>query len=186
MEDWVTQIIDELKKTKQNDQKTSNFIEQIGATMIGVKPACLVSISSKKCLKLCKTNFTNSSPVAFVVVKCCGEKKQLFIYHKEKLRSVLTNAKNRRCLIELGYPKEGNVETYVRLLVEKLRSEQFPHESGLFFGYPLKDVCGFMGKAIPYRKTMGWRMYGDTRISENVYYQFKNARSYVRDMLLRA
>ncbi len=185
MEDWITQIIDELKKTKQNDQTTSNFIEQIGATIIGVKPACLISISSKKCLRLCNANFTGSSPVAFVVVKCNGEKKQLFIYHKEKLRFVLMNAQNRRCLIELGYPKDGSVETYVRLLVEKLRGAQFPHESGLFFGYPLKDVYGFMGKAIPYRKTMGWRMYGDTRASEKIYYQFRNARSYVKDMLLR-
>lgn len=44
---------------------------------------------------------------------------------------------------------------------------------------------GFMDAPIPYSKTTGWRMYGDTLASEKVYYQFRSVRRYVRNMMLQ-
>ena len=99
---------------------------------------------------------------------------------------MLSNVDIRCYLEKYGYPEDGTSEAYVRLLARKLHCAQFPHEIGLFFGYPLKDVRGFMGEPIPYIKTMGWRMYGDTRVSEKVYYQHKNARLYVKNVMLQA
>ena len=186
MEDWAAQVIRSTKESEYTDREMRDFIEQMGATMIGVKPACLIYIRSKKCLEFCKTHFTKGNPVAFVIIKGNNGKKQLFIYHKEGLNAALSDAENRRFLIKLAYPADGNVEKYVYRLAKKLRSTRFPHEIGIFFGYPLKDVCGFMGAPIPYRKTLGWRMYGDTGASEEIYYQFRNARRSVRNMVLEA
>ena len=162
------------------------FIEQVGATIVGIKPACLISVRGKDCLALCKKHFAGSGSVSFVIVKAAKGKKRLFIYHKKSLDFVLSDAKTREYLAKCGYPDDGTSGTYVRLLARRLRGARFPHEIGLFFGYPLKDVRGFMGEPIPYSKTMGWRMYGDTKVSEKVYYQHKNARLYVRNVMLQA
>lgn len=182
----MIQDLIESDKNGQPSRELIRFIEQIGATIFGVKPACLINVHEKECLALCRKHFTGSGTVLFVIIKATKGKKRLFIYHKKSLDSLLSNAEIRRYLVEWRYPKNGSVQTYVRLLARKLRGEQFPHEIGLFFGYPLKDVRGFMGAPIPYSKTMGWRMYGDTRVSERVYYQFRSARLYVRNVMLQA
>lgn len=180
--EWVAEI-QKLIQSATHTKEMSNFIERIGSTIVGVKPACLVSIGSKECMKLCGTHFAVTESVGFVIVKKAQGRKQLFIYHRECIKTVFDNPENRRFLCALGYPETGEVDQYVRVLMRKIRSAQFPHEIGIFFGYPLKDVCGFMGAEIPYRKTMGWRMYGDTRISEKIYNQYRHARQSVRLML---
>lgn len=163
------------------------FIESIGATLMGVKPACLVNVSSPKCMALCEKHFTHPGSLAYASIKGRERRSQLFIYHIESLEGVLADTETSRYLMRLGYPAEGSVDVYVDLLAGKLRSGVFPHEIGVFLGYPLKDVCGFMGASpIPYRKTMGWKMYGDIRPSEEMYHQFRSARHYVRDMMRSA
>ena len=180
--EWVTEI-QKLIQSATHTKEISNFIEQIGSTIVGVKPACLISVGSKECIKLCGTHFAATGSVRCAIVKKAQGRKQLFIYHCECIKAVLDNPENRRYLYALGYPEAGEVDQYVQVLIRKIRSAQFPHEIGIFFGYPLKDVCGFMGAEIPYRKTMGWRMYGDTRASEKIYNQYRHARQSVRLML---
>ncbi len=170
-------------QTGKSDREALSLIESIGATLIGVKPASLISVRSVECLKLCHTCFACGGVVAFATVKRTGEKTQLFFYHRDCLQSVLSDVQTRYCLTHMGYPKQGTADQYVRQLIQKMRGTDFPHEAGLFFGYPCKDVRGFMGAPIPYRKTLGWRMYGDTRISEMLYNRYRNARGFVRAML---
>ncbi len=177
------ETIRQFAQTGKSDRETADILESIGATILGVKPASLINIRSIECLKLCKNYFACSGSVAFVIVKGTEEKNQLFFYHKQCLQTVLSDTDTRCCLIRLGYPKQGSADQYVHILTQKMRSAEFPHEAGFFFGYPYKDVCGFMGAPIPYRKTMGWRMYGDTRLSEMIYNLYRNARGYVRAVL---
>ena len=188
MENFAGIIYDfiESKEQNQTSREMISFIEQIGATIVGIKPACLIGVYDKDCFAFCKKHFTGNSPVSFVIVSGKRGRKRLFIYHKKSLELLLSNVEIRCYLEKCGYPENSTSEAYVRLLARKLHGTEFPHEIGLFFGYPLKDVQGFMGEPIPYRKTMGWRMYGDTRVSEKVYYQHKNARLYVRNVMLQA
>ena len=176
----------ESNKPNQTSREMISFIEQIGATIVGIKPACLIGVHDKGCLAFCKKHFTGNSPISFVIVRGKKGRKRLFVYHKKSLDLLLSNVDVRCYLVKCGYLEASTSEAYVRSLARKLRGAQFPHEIGLFFGYPLKDVRGFMGAPIPYSKTMGWRMYGDTRTSEEVYYQHKNARLYVRNVMLQA
>lgn len=164
-------------------REVCDFMEQIGATLMGVKPASILSIRAAECLDVCKKNFLKDSPLAFVIIRDANGGKQIFLYHKERLGKVLQDNRVRRYLTALGYPPDGTTDGFVRVLAKKLRGGDFPHEIGIFLGYPLKDVYGFMGAKIPYRKTMGWRMYGDIRASEAAYHSFRDARGSVRRML---
>lgn len=48
-------------------------------------------------------------------------------------------------------------------LVRRLnRGEDFPHEIGLFLGYPAEDVSGFIRHGARCAKCVGtWKVYGD-------------------------
>ncbi len=179
----VPEIVRRFAQAGTLSKESVRLLESTGATLMGVKPASLINVHSSECVKLCKTHFAWGEPVACEIVKATEEKAQLFFYHQGCLQAVLADAVNRLFLVRLGYPEHGTPDQYVHMLIQKMRSPHFPHEAGLFFGYPIKDVCGFMGAPIRYRKTMGWRMYGDTFISEMIYARYKNARSFVRGML---
>ena len=68
---------------------------------------------------------------------------------------------NRRWLVRMGYPAEGTAEDFLRELVRRARGETLPHEVGVFVGYPLKDVIGFVRRlpATPLHNGP-WRIYG--------------------------
>ena len=57
---------------------------------------------------------------------------QVFFYHKEALSKILSQKVNRDFLVNLGYPAEFNLHRYLQILKEKLLSEEFPHEIGIF------------------------------------------------------
>lgn len=51
----------------------------------------------------------------------------------------------------------------INRLIKKLREEpDFPHEIGLFLGYPLEDVKGFIENKADCSKCSGcWKVYGN-------------------------
>ena len=62
-----------------------------------------------------------------------------------------------------GYPVGAAVETMLDRLGERLRTEtEFPHEIGLFLGYPPEDVEGFQRHRGRNCKLCGyWKVYSD-------------------------
>ena len=94
---------------------------------------------------------------------------------------------NKRCINFLkfvGYSSEYRLNDYMDELVYRLQSEEFPHEIGVFLGYPLKDVLGFMGygknKLVEIRN---WRIYGDQKTSYEVYNNFMRDKAIMREMV---
>ena len=61
------------------------------------------------------------------------------------------------------------------------QSGQFPHEIGLFLGYPPCDVLGFLHDAGRHSKLSGyWQVYGDAQAALALFAKYKNADVYAR------
>lgn len=167
MKQWV--------KDSTTDQIAScYFCSNVGVVYSGVKPAEIISVSKenlKQCSALCHS-------INYSIFGKKEGKYKLLVYHPAKLEETLRNKIVLQSLRQLGYPETFHLEDYVNTLVTRLQSsEDFPHEIGFFLGYPVKDVLSFMGFIqLPLAKTMGWRMYGDTKTSEQVYFQIKHAK----------
>ena len=60
-------------------------------------------------------------------------------------------------------------------LIRRLsRSEDFPHEIGLFLGYPCEDVRGFIDNKAACAKCVGcWKVYGDEEKAKKQFERFK-------------
>ena len=144
-----------------------NFCSSIGVVYAGVKPAEILCVSAQRlnrCILLRES-------LGFVVLRKCDGRYWLFVYHPERLEATLRQHSLRSHLKKLGYDEEFTLEGYLSTLMFRLRHEaQFPHEIGFFLGYPMKDVLGFMGRIdLPLGKIQGWRMYGNTCSSEQLY-----------------
>ena len=67
-----------------------------------------------------------------------------YLYRPGQLRCVLAGERERAFLAEQGYP-DLHVEAAVDLLCARLaQGGAFPHEIGLFLGYPIDDVVAFI------------------------------------------
>ena len=85
----------------------------------------------------------------------------LYLFRPKMLKRDLTNPLAARLLSECGYTcTDANV--CLARLIARLRTEpDFPHEIGLFLGYPPADVDGFMHRKEACKLSGLWKVYDD-------------------------
>ncbi|WP_371025148.1 DUF3793 family protein [Paraclostridium ghonii] len=176
-------------KNRINSSYIKWILELLGPVILGSKPSEILNISlndNRKEYKIKQINsfFKNCSRLKYeMVYKNNGEIKMLFI-NKQALTETLNNKKCINFLRFIGYPNDYTLENYINFLLNRLKENEFPHEIGIFLGYPLKDVVGFMGYGnYELQKTKYWKVYGSTEISDRIYNNFLEDRKKMRNML---
>lgn len=77
-----------------------------------------------------------------------------------------------RILRERGYSTERISRCILKLMERLGQGEKFPHEIGLFLGYPPEDVCGFIENKVC--KYVGcWKVYGDEEKARKLFTKYK-------------
>lgn len=96
----------------------------------------------------------------------------IYVYRISRLKNDLKNTEARQILTRLGY-SPGRPEKCIARLSRRIRSTpEFPHEIGLFLGYPPEDVRGFIEKR-PCKFAGLWKIYGDVDSAKT---RFQNLR----------
>ena len=85
-------------------------------------------------------------------------KALIYLYRPAMLEKDLRDPVAAGILRDAGYPDGSNARRISRLIRRLEESDSFPHEIGLFLGYPAVDVRGFIrrGKC---RYTGLWKVY---------------------------
>lgn len=153
-------------------------------TLMGVKPANLVSLIHFESFNYMIQNYNahlNEKDIYFHPVHQCNCKQLLLVYRKSKLIKTLCDPQKRVFLLSYGYPVyyNHNVHTYfdaiLSYLAKRIQSQNgFPHEIGIFLGYPLEDVVGFIThNGANYKCSGCWKVYGDEILSRRLFAQYK-------------
>ena len=98
----------------------------------------------------------------------------LYIYRPKMLSQDLESPQNCVLLKECGYKNSCESQCICTLIRHLNESGTFPHEIGLFLGYPPEDVRGFIdnrGKNSKYTGT--WKVYGDVESSKRKFEQYR-------------
>lgn len=98
----------------------------------------------------------------------------IYLYRPNRLCQDLTDPIAAHLLEDRGYPC-ANADRCVVVLVNKLRcSGEFPHEIGLFLGYPPIDVEGFITHRAQDFKCVGdWKVYGDEEQAKKTFARYR-------------
>ncbi|MEI3013614.1 MAG: DUF3793 family protein [Ruthenibacterium lactatiformans] len=85
-----------------------------------------------------------------------------------------------RFLQACGYPVSMGTGRLLDELSRRMRSAKaggFPHEIGLFLGYPLEDVTGFIAAGgAEYRCSGCWKVYGDVEQAQHLFRRYAACR----------
>lgn len=155
--------------------------------LLGVKAACLMSLASDAYPRLetlaGRYNARLTGP-RFLVLGRCRERSLLLVYRPELLEAALDQPLARVILAGRGYPVDGPLPWLLRRLMDRLEGEgDFPHEVGLFLGYPPEDVLGFLADSDGTGcKLCGtWKVYHDVEGAKRQFHLYDRC----RDWLLR-
>ncbi len=88
----------------------------------------------------------------------------IFIYRPSLLKECMNDTLAQKILLNCGYDyKDFNSQgRSISRLAARIKGNQFPHEIGIFLGYPPKDVEGFIdNNAANYKMSGLWKVYDD-------------------------
>lgn len=86
----------------------------------------------------------------------------VYVYRREQLKRTLSGHSCRQFLEQAGYQGTDPDSLLDQLACRMLTQAEFPHEIGIFLGYPLRDVIGFIENRGQNFTCCGlWKSYGD-------------------------
>lgn len=187
--------------------------EKCAATLLGYKPASLFSLNRAKWADFDSLYpIIRNELLPFLSIRCLKKDSDSFlilVYRVEALAELLSASEVRNFLACYGYPKEcldicskyyscnencsdceqkavfKQVELLINNIVYKLKSNKFPHEIGVFLGYPLCDVEAFIRCSGKEEKCIGpWKVYGDVEKAKERFELFAQAKQMISDFYI--
>ena len=105
----------------------------------------------------------------------------VLVYNRLMMEEYLSKRSHVSLLHWFGYGRELGMDEKLALLKNRFENDPcFPHEIGLFLGYPPADVMGFVRYGAKKAKTCGcWQVYGCEEESRKRFECYKACKQYL-------
>ncbi len=167
------------------------LVEHCSPTLASIKTANLFTYAYRSKEEL--NNYVHewnqkfrSKGVSIAILRNRNQKSLLYVYRKDKLNADLQKTGVPEFLTRYGY-EEFHADYGIAQLKKKFsKDESFPHEIGLFLGYPLEDVTGFIENAGKNSKCSGcWKVYCNECETLKLFAQFKKCKDVYLKLFLQ-
>lgn len=156
-------------------------------TLTGLKPANLILHETYASLNAKHELYTLKDALATQQIKMlhlwhCPERTLTLVYHEARLWHAINQPETKAFLKSEGYPVEMGLSAVLEVLNTRVvKGQAFPHEVGIFLGYPLADVLGFIKHQGQNCKFCGyWKVYDNEEATRNLFDRF----TLVRDEMI--
>lgn len=151
--------------------------------LAGIKPSnlanCLLSRYPDCHEEISELNrILNGKGIYFKPLFECKRRVLLLVYRSSCLEKHLQDQEIQAYLHSIGYPPSGSLdETLVHLGKRIAESSNFPHEIGLFLGYPIEDVLDFLWHGGKNYKLCGyWKVYSNEKHAKKIFSKYTKCR----------
>ena len=168
-----------------SESETSRFEQTLAfhaaPTLLGIKCGSLLALSVEEYdIEGSSALFGSNaygSQLRVRTVNRCRSRSLLYVYHAGLLARQLSAEGVREFLAEYGYDPAWSAEGCLDRLCLRLAEQDFPHEIGIFLGYPLEDVKGFIANCGQRCKYCGvWKVYGDVEQAKLMFERYRECR----------
>ena len=145
------------------------LVRQCAPTLAGMKPGSIfcfnhspLEVSRQKVCQWNKQLAPFGLTVQILLERPGSGSVIVFVYRHDRLEQMLSDDAYQSFLAQAGYERT-NLDDLLEQLAQRLRTQpEFPHEIGVFLGYPLRDVIGFIENHGRNFTCCGfWKSYGD-------------------------
>ncbi|HJB93669.1 MAG TPA: DUF3793 family protein [Candidatus Borkfalkia stercoripullorum] len=148
-----------------------------GAAMAGIKPSSLAVCGeeSGEALAAYAHMFARKGISILPLCKKRGKITYL-VYRESKLRAHLCAEDSAAFLAAYGYPV-GNFEGCIARLKLRLSGRRYPHEIGVFLGYPPEDVSGYLNDPYGCIFSGMWKVYAEPEKKRALFERYRRCQS---------
>lgn len=155
------------------------LIRYCSPTLAGIKTGNMFSCffptlnELNKCLREWNRLLSHKG-LRFLPLRFNNGRALIYAYRPSKLSRDLGHSEAADVLNSLGYCGKSPERCICELKNRMKNSDEFPHEIGLFLGYPPEDVKGFMEQGAANCKCVGcWKVYGDESQARKTFAKYK-------------
>lgn len=156
------------------------LVRHCAPTLAGIKTGSLFSFRSLPWellrQELCRlNNILSDKGLRILPLKKQGDNVLIYLYRPDRLKEDMERSGVCSLLSAYGYCCHDAHRCVLRLMERLSQGKDFPHEIGLFLGYPPEDVWGFILHGADSAKYRGlWKVYGDEDKARRVFACYKN------------
>ena len=175
-----------LQGTICRNHTESLFLYHTSPLLRKVKPAVLVTIKSD-CMKMWRSRknaMCKASGLHMTEMRSTNNSSLFLIYDEQELTLSLEREKAISILEKYGYKSCATIEEMLRHLSHWLSEDNFPHEIGLFLGYPPGDVKAYIeneGKNCTCCRY--WKVYEDVETAQKTWAKIDEAQALALNVL---
>jgi hypothetical protein len=157
-----------IPRLKEANQRLEAFIRwTTGPAIAGIKPASLVSLPQSlggEPWRVWGPGICRSLGLSALPLSWSPGRVLVLFFRRRRLNRKILNGIPRRYLQARSYPVNAGLAACLAYLQKRFaeagKGASFPHEVGIFLGYPPEDVIGFSsGKRSPFPCRGYWRVY---------------------------
>ena len=160
-----------------------SLIWHCAPVLAGLRPASMVCLpldaagEMEHCLEKLAQEFAGSGLYLTVLRRREG-RMLLYLCRRAGMEALLAVPELRRFLERYGYAPELDLDGALERLRRRLgEEEEFPHEIGVFLGYPLGDVEGFIRNGGRHCACAGcWKVYCNVQETQRLFARFQRCR----------
>lgn len=164
------------------------LIEQCAPTLAGIKLGSLFNYTAKigenvQELVLCLNRRLRPKGLIVCLVKERSDGGLVYVYRPSMLTKLVAKKDVSDFLLSQGFPASNAAECIEELQLRLRQDEEFPHEIGIFLGYPLQDVRGFIeNKGLNYSLLGLWKVYDNGTFAKKLFEQYRKCKNIYADL----
>ena len=173
--------------TDDENRVELRLIIQNAAVLKGKRISGMLFLNDKELARISmKLHNTN---ISLIILCTCKKRHLVMVYRAKELEEHLRSKEVSDYLREFGYRRDDFISNLIRLhqrmngFYNKMK--EFPHEVGVFLGYPICDIKGFLeNKGERYLHSGYWKIYGNLEETRKKFLSYDEAREIAIDEFL--
>ncbi len=166
------------------------IVEHCSPTLAGIKTGNLFSVKTGKKRNISReirelNKVLTKKGLRAIPVRKTETYTLIYLYRPDYLARDLMDPECLKILKKRGYPCGKPQSCLIQLCKRFLEADvSFPHEIGLFLGYPPVDVQGFIDDKNACVNEVGyWKVYGDVQKAKQTFHRYKTCtQNYIRQI----
>jgi hypothetical protein len=164
------------------------FLLSIAPVLTRVKPSAL--ISSRHCQKnVWQDQIEHVCETAGLSVRELYRSRKTFsllVYDQYLMEERIRSAAAQELLCRYGYPADADLSGPLEHLESRFAGVEFPHEIGVFLGYPPEDVDAFIeNRGRNYLCCRYWKVYHDEQGAREAFGSIDEAKARAAGLIAR-